>query len=72
MNPKRPMARHIVIKMSKVKDKERILKAAKQKQKQTKNPQLVIPILQKKLFRPEDKWHGIFKNSKSWKRKKNY
>ena len=31
MNPKRSTPRHIIIKMSKVKDKERILKAARQK-----------------------------------------
>ena len=30
MNPKRPTPRHIVIKVSKVKDKERILKVVKQ------------------------------------------
>ena len=33
MNPNRPTARHIIIKMSKVKDKERILKAAREKQR---------------------------------------
>ena len=32
MNPKRPTPRHIIIKMPKVKDKERIIKAAKEKQ----------------------------------------
>ena len=32
MNPKKPTPRHIIIKMSKVKYKERILKAAKEKQ----------------------------------------
>ena len=32
INPKRATARHIIIKMQKVKDKERILKAAKEKQ----------------------------------------
>ena len=31
MNPKRPTPRHIIIKMPKVKDKERILKAARRK-----------------------------------------
>ena len=31
MDPKRPTARHIIIKMQKVKDKERILKAARKK-----------------------------------------
>ena len=32
MNPERPTPRHIIIKMSKVKYKERILKAAREKQ----------------------------------------
>ena len=32
MNPKRPTPRHIIIKMQKVKDKERNLKAAREKQ----------------------------------------
>ena len=30
-NPKRPTARHIIIKMAKFQDKERILKAAREK-----------------------------------------
>ena len=33
-NPNRPTPRHIIIKMAKGKDKERILKAAREKQKQ--------------------------------------
>ena len=32
MNPERPTLRHIIIKMTKLKDKERILKAAREKQ----------------------------------------
>ena len=32
MNPKRSTTRYLIIKMSKVKDKERILKAAREKQ----------------------------------------
>ena len=35
MNPKRPTPKHIIIKMPKVKDKERILKAARKKQSVT-------------------------------------
>ena len=31
--PKRPTPRHIIIKMAKLKDKERILKAAREKQR---------------------------------------
>ena len=34
-NPKRTTARHIIIKMAKFQDKERILKAAKEKQEVT-------------------------------------
>ena len=33
LNPNRPAQRHIIIKMAQVKDKERILKAAKEKQR---------------------------------------
>ena len=35
MDPKRPAPRHIIIKMPKIKDKERILKAAREKQRVT-------------------------------------
>ena len=34
-NPKRPTARHIIIQMAKFQDKERILKAAREKQEVT-------------------------------------
>ena len=34
-NPKRPTARHIIIKMAKFQDKERILKTAREKQEET-------------------------------------
>ena len=33
MNPNKPTPRHITIKMAKVKDKERILKTTKEKQR---------------------------------------
>ena len=33
MNPNRPTPRHIIIKMSKLKDKQRILKVAREKQR---------------------------------------
>ena len=33
INPNRPTPRHVTIKMAKVKDKERILKAAREKQR---------------------------------------
>ena len=32
LNPKRPALRHIIIKMTRLKDKERILKATREKQ----------------------------------------
>ena len=35
MNPKRPTPTHIIIKMPRIKDKERILKAAREKQEVT-------------------------------------
>ena len=35
MNPKRPTSRHIIIKMAKFQDKERILKEAREKQEVT-------------------------------------
>ena len=35
LDPKRPTPRHIIIKMPKVKNKERILKAAREKQRVT-------------------------------------
>ena len=37
LNPNRPTPRHIIIKMAKVSDKERILKAAREKQNVTFN-----------------------------------
>ena len=41
MDAKRPIPRHIIIKMPKVKDKERILKAAREKQRVTDK---VVPV----------------------------
>ena len=66
MNPKRPTPRHIIIKMPKVRDKERILK-----ERILKVEQLVMDkgapihcqqISQQKFFRPEE--NGM-KNPKS-------
>ena len=55
MNPKRPTPRHIIIKMPKVKDKERILKAARGKQLVTYKgaPIDCQLIYQQKLCKPE-------------------
>ena len=41
MNPRRPTPRHIIIKIGKFKDKERILKAAREKQLVTYNRALI-------------------------------
>ena len=61
MNPKRPTPRHIIIMMLKVKDKERILKAAREKQLVTYKG---IPIRLSADFSTETlqarrEWHDI-------------
>ena len=38
-NPKKPTARHTIIKMAKFQDKGRILKASREKQEDTREPQ---------------------------------
>lgn len=38
MNPERPTPRHIILKMSKVENKERIFKSAREKQLVTRGP----------------------------------
>ena len=55
INPKRNMARHILIKFTKIKHKERILKAAREKQQVTYkgNPIHLTCHLSAKFFRPE-------------------
>ena len=56
MDAKRTTPRHIIIKMPKVKDKERILKAAREKQLVTYRGVPITPcqpIFQKKLCRLE-------------------
>ena len=57
INPRRNTPRHIVIKLTKIKDKEKLLKATKEKQQITYKE---IPIrLTAELARRE--WHNIFK-----------
>ena len=55
LDPKRPTPRHIIIKMSSFKDKERILKAAREKQviKYQGAPIRLSSDSQKKYFRTE-------------------
>ena len=56
MNPKRPAPRHIMIKIANIKDKKRILKAAREEQRVTYK---IIPIrlltdFSAELCRPEE------------------
>ena len=67
MNPKRPTSRHIIIKMRKVKDKERILKAARRKQLVTYKaaPIKLSADFSKETFQARSNWHEIFQVIKS-------
>ena len=67
MNSKRPTPRHIIIKMLKVKDKERILNAAREKQLVTYK---AVPIrlsvdFSKETLQSGRDWQEIFKVMKS-------
>ena len=67
MDAKRPTPRHIIIKMPKVKDKERILKASREKKLVTCR---VVPIrlsadFSKETLQAERDWQEIFKVMKS-------
>ena len=63
INPRRNMPRHILIKLSKIKYKEQILKAAREKQQITHK---VIPIrltadLSAEILQARMEWQDIFK-----------
>ena len=63
MNPKRYTPRHIIIKMSKTKDKKRILKAARAKQLVMYKGTLIrlsADFLAETL-QARRKWHNVFK-----------
>ena len=63
MNPRRPTPRHFIIKMPKVKDKERILKPAREKQLITykgSSIRLSTDFSKQKLQDKRD-WQEIFK-----------
>ena len=67
MNPKRPTLRHIIIKMPKVKEKETILKAAREKQRV---PYKGVPIrlsadFSKETLQPRMDWQEVLKVMKS-------
>ena len=63
INPRRNMPRHILIKLTKTKDKERILKAAREKQQVTYkgNPISLTDDLSAETLQARREWQNIFK-----------
>ena len=63
MDAKRPTRRHILSKMSKVKDKERILKAAREKQRVTYKGVLIrlSADFSKETLQVRRDWQEVFK-----------
>ena len=68
INPRRNMPRHILIKLTKTKHKERILKAAREKQQVTykENPLHLTADLSAETMQARREWQDIFKALK-WK-----
>ena len=62
-NPKRPTARHIIIKMANFQDKERILKAARETQEVTHNGALIrlAADFSMETRQARREWQEIFK-----------
>ena len=56
MDAKRPSPRHIIIKMPKVKDKERILKAAREKSYPQENSHKTVSCFLKRNFAARRDW----------------
>ena len=67
MDAKRPTPRHIIMKMPKVKDKERILRAAKEKQIVTYKgvPIRLSADFSKETLQARRDWEELFKMMKS-------
>ena len=67
MDKKRPMSKHIIIKMPKFKDKERILEAAKGKETVTYKgvPIRLSADFSKETLQARRNWQEIFKVMKS-------
>ena len=67
MDPKRITPRHIIIKMPKIKDKERILKAAREKQRVTYKgvPKRLPADFSKGTLYARRDWQKVFKIMKS-------
>ena len=61
-NPKRPTARHIIIKMAKFQDKERIVKAAREKKEVTYKgaPIRLAADFPVEMFQDRSEWQEIF------------
>ena len=67
LDPKRTTPRHIIIKIPKVKDKERILKAAREKQRVTYKgvPARLSADFSKETLQARRDWQEVFKVMKS-------
>ena len=67
LDPKRPIPRDIIIKMTRLKDKERILKATRKKQAVTYKgaPIRLSSDFSTETFQARRDWHEIFKVMKS-------
>ena len=63
INPRRNMPRHIVIKLAKIKDKEKLLKAAREKRKITyKGTPIRLPAdFSAETLQARREWHDILK-----------
>ena len=63
INPRRNMQRHILIKLTKAKHEERILKAAREKQQVTYkgNPICITDDLSVEILQARREWQDIFK-----------
>ena len=63
MDPKRTTPRHVIIKMLNIKDKERILKAAREKQRHTYkgDPIRLSADFSKETFQARRNWKEVFK-----------
>ena len=61
-NPKRPTARHIIIKMAKFQDKDRILKSAREKQEITYKGAAIrlVAHFSKEMLQARRDWQNIF------------
>ena len=66
-NPKRPTQRHIIIKMAKFQDKERILKAAREKQEVTYKgaPRRLLLDFSVETLLARKEWQGTFQVMKN-------